>query len=129
MLDTRGNSAVFLLQQHARICSVIRNSGVDIEALKKTGTIKLEHPTEKALAGDICFFQDLILSVLDQINCTHKLCDYFYELCNSYSTFYTNCRVIEHGKVNESRLMLCEATAMVMRQLFALLGIEALRSI
>lgn len=33
--DWQGNTAVYLLYAHARICSIIRKSGKDIEELKK----------------------------------------------------------------------------------------------
>ena len=105
--------------------------GVDIDELRSAsaGAVAPEHPKEMYLASEICLFQDLILQVLDKINETHRICDYLYNLCDAFSGFYTNCRVIEEGKPNTSRLLLCEATAMVMRQCFALLGIEALMKI
>ena len=35
----QGNTAVYLLYAHARICSIIRKSGKDIEVLKKVGLV------------------------------------------------------------------------------------------
>lgn len=35
MLCWQGNTAVYLLYAHARICSIIRKSGKEIEDLKK----------------------------------------------------------------------------------------------
>lgn len=35
----QGNTAVYLLYAHARICSIIRKSGKDIEELKKVGLV------------------------------------------------------------------------------------------
>uniref|UniRef100_A0A6N2MYW0 arginine--tRNA ligase n=1 Tax=Salix viminalis TaxID=40686 RepID=A0A6N2MYW0_SALVM len=49
MLNDKGNTAVYLLYAHARICSIIRKSGKDTEELKKTGKILLDHADERVL--------------------------------------------------------------------------------
>ncbi|CAA2968976.1 arginine--tRNA ligase, chloroplastic mitochondrial-like isoform X2 [Olea europaea subsp. europaea] len=50
------------------------------------------------------------------------LCEYLYNLSEDFTRFYTNCQVV--GSAEEtSRLLLCEATAVVMRKCFHLLGI------
>ena len=42
ILDLKGNTAIYLLYAHARICSIIRKSGVeDIEALIAENTLEL----------------------------------------------------------------------------------------
>ncbi|CAO2199116.1 unnamed protein product [Urochloa humidicola] len=52
----------------------------------------------------------------------HYLCDYLYNLSEAFSKFYTSCQVV--GSPEETtRLLLCQATAVVMRQCFNLLGI------
>ncbi|KAF1865554.1 hypothetical protein Lal_00004930 [Lupinus albus] len=89
MLNDKGNTAVYLLYAHARICSIIRKSGKDIEELKKNGKIVLDHDGERALGLHLIQFSEVI------------------------------------GSPEEtSRLLLCEATAIVMRKCFYLLGIE-----
>ncbi|KAF9617925.1 hypothetical protein IFM89_039206 [Coptis chinensis] len=49
MLNNKGNTAVYLLYAHARICSIIRKSGKVVEDLRETGIIVLAHPAERAL--------------------------------------------------------------------------------
>nr|GEZ31697.1 arginine--tRNA ligase, cytoplasmic-like isoform X1 [Tanacetum cinerariifolium] len=50
------------------------------------------------------------------------LCEYLYELSEKFTSFYSVCQVV--GSPEEtSRLLLCEATAVVMRKCFHLLGI------
>uniref|UniRef100_A0A453ECF3 arginine--tRNA ligase n=1 Tax=Aegilops tauschii subsp. strangulata TaxID=200361 RepID=A0A453ECF3_AEGTS len=51
----------------------------------------------------------------------HRLCDYLYTLSERFSQFYTNCQVV--GSPEETSRLLCQATAIVMRQCFHLLGI------
>lgn len=58
----------------------------------------------------------------------NRLCEYLYDLSDVFNGFYTDCNVI--GSEEEtSRLLLCEATATVMRQCFSLLGITPLERI
>ncbi|KAL2928995.1 Arginine--tRNA ligase chloroplastic/mitochondrial [Bienertia sinuspersici] len=88
MLNDKGNTAVYLLYAHARICSIIRKSGKDIEELKKNGELILDCPEERALGLHLLHFSEVV------------------------------------GSPEEtSRLLLCEATAVVMRKCFDLLGI------
>lgn len=129
MLDTRGDTAVYLLQQHARICSIISKSGCDVEQLKKTVKVVLEHDKERELALELCQLGDVISAVLKDINQTHRLCDFLYQLATKFSEFFTNCKCIDNGKANESRILLCEATAVIMRKTFSLLGIKPLMQI
>lgn len=55
----------------------------------------------------------------------HRLTDYLYELSEKFNAFYVDCKVLGSDQ-EDSRLMLCEATAVVMRQTFHLLGITPL---
>ncbi|EMS66157.1 Arginyl-tRNA synthetase, cytoplasmic [Triticum urartu] len=49
MLSDKGNTAVYLQYAHARICSIIRKSNMDVEELKVSGNISLAHPDERVL--------------------------------------------------------------------------------
>ncbi|XP_019438559.1 PREDICTED: arginine--tRNA ligase, cytoplasmic-like isoform X1 [Lupinus angustifolius] len=123
MLNDKGNTAVYLLYAHARICSIIRKSGKDIEELKKNGKIVLDHDGERALGLHLVQFSEIVEEA--SINLLPStLCDYLYNLSDIFTKkFYSNCQVI--GSPEEtSRLLLCEATAIVMRKCFYLLGIE-----
>jgi len=124
MLDIRGNTAVYLLYAHARICSIIRKSGKDIEEIKKTGKVQLIHPSERQLGLQLVRFgetvQDSSMDLLPNI-----LCEYLYTLSGMFTEFYTNCKVV--GSEEEpSRLLICEASAVIMRECFKLLGIRPL---
>ncbi|XP_011074325.1 arginine--tRNA ligase, cytoplasmic isoform X1 [Sesamum indicum] len=121
MLNDKGNTAVYLLYAHARICSIIRKSGKDIEELKKTGTIDLVHPDERTLGLHLLQFAEVVEEACTNL-LPNVLCEYLYNLSEDFTRFYTNCQVV--GSAEEtSRLLLCEATAVVMRKCFHLLGI------
>ncbi|KAJ6847007.1 arginine--tRNA ligase, cytoplasmic-like isoform X1 [Iris pallida] len=59
MLNDKGNTAVYLLYAHARICSIIRKSGKDIEELKKTKSIVLGHADERILGLNLIQFAEV----------------------------------------------------------------------
>ncbi|EOA16189.1 hypothetical protein CARUB_v10004329mg [Capsella rubella] len=121
MLNDKGNTAVYLLYAHARICSIIRKSGKDIEELKKTGKLALDHPDERALGLHLLRFAETVEEACTNL-LPSVLCEYLYSLSDHYTRFYSNCQV--NGSPEEtSRLLLCEATAIVMRKCFHLLGI------
>uniref|UniRef100_A0A5B6Z789 arginine--tRNA ligase n=1 Tax=Davidia involucrata TaxID=16924 RepID=A0A5B6Z789_DAVIN len=121
MLNDKGNTAVYLLYAHARICSIIRKSGKDIEELKKTGKIELAHPDERALGLHLLQFAEIVEEACTNL-LPNVLCEYLYNLSEYFTKFYSNCQVV--GSAEEtSRLLLCEATAVVMRKCFNLLGL------
>ncbi|CAK8533912.1 unnamed protein product [Lathyrus sativus] len=123
MLSDKGNTAVYLLYAHARICSIIRKSGKDMEEVKKNGFIVLDHEDERLLGLHLLQFPEVFEEACSNL-LPSVLCDYLYSLAEIFSKkFYSNCQVV--GSPEESsRLLLCEATAIVMRKCFYLLGIE-----
>ncbi|MET7747721.1 DALR anticodon-binding domain-containing protein [Micromonospora sp. NPDC005367] len=55
----------------------------------------------------------------------HHLAGYLYRLGATFSTFYERCPVLRaDGPIRESRLVLCDLTARVLRQGLYLLGIR-----
>ncbi|OMO58341.1 Arginine-tRNA ligase, class Ia [Corchorus olitorius] len=121
MLDDKGNTAMYLLYAHARICSIIRKSGKDIEELKKKGVVELGNDDERDLALHLLRFPEVVEEACTNL-LPNVLCDYLYNLSEVYTKFYDKCKVVGSDE-ETSRLLLCEATAVVMRKCFQLLGI------
>ncbi|CAJ1951542.1 unnamed protein product [Sphenostylis stenocarpa] len=123
MLNDKGNTAVYLQYAHARICSIIRKSGRDIEEVKRNGKIVLDHEDERALGLHLLQFPEVFEEACTNL-LPNLLCEYLYNLAEIFTKkFYSNCQVV--GSPEEtSRLLLCEATVTVMRHCFYLLGIE-----
>ncbi|KAL3651364.1 hypothetical protein CASFOL_004366 [Castilleja foliolosa] len=115
------NTAVNLVYAHARICSIIEKSGKDIEKLNKTGKLDLINSHERMLGLHVAQFPEAVEEVWKNL-LPNVLCEYLYKLTECFNKFYTDCQVIRSAE-EESRLLLCEATAVVMRQCFYLLGI------
>jgi len=130
MLDTRGDSAVYLLFAFARLVSIIRKCaerGANIDEVKARGELVLEHACERALAFEILQLPDVVTATLQSLQ-PNRLCEYIYILCDKFTAFITELQVLGSPE-QESRLLLCEATRRTMAQLFELLGIRPLQRI
>lgn len=127
MLDLKGNTAVYLLYAHARIASISRKAGVDIDTIKESTDVELDHNSEQRLALQLLRFPEIISATVDEL-LPNRICDYLYELSSIFNDFFRDCRVIGNEQQN-SRLLLCEATALTMRQCFTLLGMKYLMRI
>ena len=51
MLNLNGNTAVYMLYAHARIASIMRKVGKDVNEVAKTAKLSLDHPAEVCLFG------------------------------------------------------------------------------
>eukprot|EP00195_Chlamydomonas_chlamydogama_P013083 CAMPEP_0202901536 /NCGR_PEP_ID=MMETSP1392-20130828/14309_1 /ASSEMBLY_ACC=CAM_ASM_000868 /TAXON_ID=225041 /ORGANISM="Chlamydomonas chlamydogama, Strain SAG 11-48b" /LENGTH=593 /DNA_ID=CAMNT_0049588109 /DNA_START=305 /DNA_END=2086 /DNA_ORIENTATION=+ len=127
MLAMQGNTAVYLLYAHARISGIVRKAGKDVNTLAQSAAITISHPKEDDLAFHICKFPEAVEDALTEL-APNRLTDYLYELSEKFNAFYVDCKVIG-SDAEDSRLLLVEATAVVMRQCFSLLGITPLYKI
>jgi arginyl-tRNA synthetase len=128
MLDTKGNTAIYLLYAHARLESIVTKGkaehGVDVDTLIQEGRAKisLDHKSERNLGLHLQIFADSIEETLKDLYPYH-ICDFVYALSIAASEFVTQCKVLGSPEM-ESRLLLCRAAAITMRQCFDLLGIR-----
>ncbi|KAK3859582.1 hypothetical protein Pcinc_034319 [Petrolisthes cinctipes] len=132
MLDFRGNTAAYLLYALTRIRSIARTAGVSSEevvSMAQKGTVELDHEKEWKLARTLLKLPDVLIRITDDLY-LHPLCEYLYEVSSVFTEFYDNCYCVEKDssgkivKINNNRLVLCEATAAVMEKCFFLLGIN-----
>jgi arginyl-tRNA synthetase len=127
MLDTRGNTAIYLLYNHARLESICAKGKVDFNVdadhlMSSTNKIVICHPSERILALQLQMFSDMMEEVLVDLF-PYRICDYIYALSNAVADFVTQCKVLGSEEMI-SRLLLCKASALVIRQCFDLLGIR-----
>lgn len=69
-------------------------------------------------------FPEAVEDMLEELM-PNRLTDYLYTLSETFSSFYTECKVLG-SEQEQSRLLLVEATARIIRQCFTLLGITPL---
>lgn len=120
MLKFEGNTAAFLLYAYVRIQGIKRKVGK--EAVK--GPIVLSHPSEVAMAFHLCLFPET-LQMMSQDLLPNRLCDYLYALAEKFHAFFRDCRV-EGSIEKNSRLLLSEVTAQVLKKGLSILGLQTL---
>jgi arginyl-tRNA synthetase len=133
MLDTKGNTAIYLLYAYARLQSIMAKAkaefSVDVNELaaNKEENIKIEHASERSLAFALQQFSDMIETTLGNLFPYH-ICEFLYSTSVAVGDFVTQCKVLGSPEM-KSRLLLCHATSSVLRQCFDLLGIGYVDSI
>ncbi|XP_072745001.1 arginine--tRNA ligase, cytoplasmic [Anoplolepis gracilipes] len=132
MLEDKGNTAVYLLYALTRIRSIARTAKVTKEELQKHAhdtPISLEHEKEWKLTKVLLKFPDIVLDISKDMY-LHPLCEFCYEISCAFTEFYDKCYCVEKNqageivKVHMGRLLLTEATAIVLEKCFALLGLK-----
>eukprot|EP00949_MAST-11_sp_MAST-11-sp1_P000909 g909.t1 len=127
MLNLNGDTAVYLLYAHARFASIIKKSGKDPRQLLLSNpslSASYGTPQENALQAKLLSFNDVLLEIMGDLM-PHHLCGYLYDLSSCISQFNSHCRVLGSAE-EDARLVLCAATAVVMRTSLNLLGIQPL---
>jgi arginyl-tRNA synthetase len=125
MLATSGDTATYNQYAYARVCGILRKGEVDVTALRSAGhPVLLDTPAERALALQLNRFSNAVADVAADYR-PNLLTQYLFETANSFAAFYNDCHVLtaEPASLRASRLLLCDATARVMKQGLDLLGI------
>ncbi len=125
MLATSGDTATYNQYAYARVCGILRKGEVDAIALRAAGhSILLDTPTERALALQLNRFANAVADVAIDYR-PNLLTQYLFETANCFASFYNECPVLsaEPAALKASRLLLCDATARVLKQGLSLLGI------
>ncbi|MFI7609419.1 arginine--tRNA ligase [Micromonospora sp. NPDC049366] len=121
MLSLDGNTAPYLQYAYSRIRSIFRRAGV---AARPEAGISLADPAERALAVELADFPRVVDEVAVNLE-FHHLAGYLYRLAATFSAFYERCPVLRADEpLRESRLVLCDLTARVLRQGLHVLGIR-----
>ena len=126
MLSLQGNTAPYLLYAYARIQSIARQGLLDWGELALEPSLTFSANSEIELGKGLLQFADVITEVENTL-LPNRLCDYLYELSKKFNRFYEECSVLKaEGSTRQSRLVLCELTARILKLGLALLGIPVL---
>ena len=121
MLSLQGNTAPYLQNAYVRVRSIFRKLGAELGTAQE---VVLTEPAELALAKKLLQFGEIVPLVLHEFR-PNLLANHLFETANTFHTFYEACPVLKsEGTTQHSRLVLCEATARVLKQGLDLLGIE-----
>lgn len=121
MLRFEGNTAAFLMYAYVRVAGIKRKTNSDVEALKQVTKIELKHSAEIALALHMVRFPEILEEMSHEL-LPNRLTDYLYLLAEKFNAFFRDCRV-EGDPQQDSRLLICETAARLMRQGLQILGV------
>jgi arginyl-tRNA synthetase len=123
MLQSEGNTAMYLQYAHARCRSILRKAG----AMSSATTDVLTHPAEQALLKQLARMPHAVREAGEKY-LPATVADWTFQLAKSFSTFYDQCPVLKDEiapDVRTARLELVAATAQGLKNGLALLGIKA----
>lgn len=130
MLDPKGNTAVYLLYAYARLCSIIRKSGMteqDIEKAANEGGFKVSHDYETTLAMTVLRLPEVIEAATNEL-AINKITDLTYDIAVRIAEGYSKYKIV--GDENQTtRVLLCDAVRRILKQALYLVGIEPLEKI
>lgn len=126
MLQLNGNTATYMQYSYARVQGIFLRGDVDPESLRNSSArIVISHPDERDLLLGLLAFAETLDDVIADYR-PNLLTNYLFELTKTFFTFYEKCPVLkaESEEVRQSRLLLCDFTARIIRQGLQLLGIR-----
>ena len=128
-LAQNDNNPVFYVQYaHARICSVLvqyRDKGGDTTALERADLTLLIAPTEAALMLELAAYPTLLQRAAAGL-APHDVAFYLRGLAAAFHTYYAAERfLVEDAALARARLALLAATAQVLCNALAVLGVSA----
>ena len=121
-LKTEGDTGTYLVYAYVRICSIVRQLGIEPSA--DADCSLLCHPNEKALSRRLLDFNRAVWSAGEQFK-PSLLAHALYGLARDFSRAYTTCSV-KHAKteaLQHARLLLFHGVAETLKQGLHLLGI------
>lgn len=129
MLAFEGNTGPYLLYALVRIRSIFRKAGSGMSALRADApaAITIATPEEKTLALTLLRYPGVVRGVAASLE-PHRLCQYLFDLAGAFSSFFTNCPVLQapDEATKRSRLRLCAITERVLADGLSMLGIPTL---
>ena len=119
------NPVYYVQYAHARICSVLTSWGGDRAGLRHVDLAPLQSPQAQSLMLLLARYPDMLASAAEEF-APHDVTFYLRELAASYHSYYDAERIlVDDEAVKLARLALVAATAQVLRNGLAMLGVSA----
>jgi arginyl-tRNA synthetase len=124
-IDLHGYTGPFVQYTYARTRSILRKS-------QEAGTMNKDlnaeyklHPSELELIKVLYKYPIVLADSCREMN-PAKLIDYAYEIAKTYNKFYNDCSILAAEREEEKsfRLLLTEQTGNIIKQSFAIVGID-----
>jgi arginyl-tRNA synthetase len=126
MLAVTGDTATYIQYSYTRICGIFRKGGIDRESLRRRApAIRLGSPAERRLAVLLLRFPESIEAAIEDCR-PHFVTQYVFSLADAFTKFYEECPVLkeEDAALRQSRLVLCDLVARMLKKGLWLLGID-----
>nr|WP_315466076.1 arginine--tRNA ligase [uncultured Rhodoferax sp.] len=125
-VQKNNDNPVFYVQYaHARICSVLTSWGGDVATLQGVDLSALQSPQAQALMLLLAKFPEMLTAAAEG-EAPHDVTFYLRELAASYHSYYDAERIlVDEEAVKLARLALVAATAQVLHNGLAVLGVSA----
>jgi len=119
------NPVYYVQYAHARICSVLASWGGDVASLHDVELLALESPAAQELMLLLAKYPDMLTAAAKDF-APHDVTFYLRELAASYHSYYDAERIlVVDESVKKARLALVAATARVLHNGLAILGVNA----
>ncbi|MDD4662164.1 MAG: arginine--tRNA ligase [Candidatus Pacebacteria bacterium] len=120
------NPVYYVKYAHARICSVLLNSNVNITKIKKARYAHLlKEEAELNLIKEILRFEEIIEDTAKDYG-VHRLPQYALELAAAFHKFYNDCKIItEDKKISQARIELTLASKFALNNILFIMGISS----
>ena len=121
------NPVYYVQYAHARICSVLRTwqDDYDVATLKDVDLSTLNGPQAQALMLQLAKYPEMLTAAADG-EAPHDVTFYLRDLAASYHSYYDAERIlVDDEAVKRARLALVAATAQVLHNGLAVLGVSA----
>ena len=117
------NPVYYAQYAHARLSSIL-SSASDIK-IDESGALLKEY-SELELVKKLASFNDVVKGAAKE-RAPYKITNYIHELAEKIHSFYTECRVIDRDnlEVTSSRLGLCLASKIVLKNALTLVGVSS----
>ena len=127
LAQNNDNPVYYVQYAHARICSVLAAWGGDAATLAQAELSPLESPAAQALLLMLAKYPDMLAAAAQDF-APHDVTFYLRELAASYHSYYDAERIlVDDEPVKRARLALVAATAQVLHNGLAILGVSAPR--
>lgn len=120
MLKFEGETGPYVQYTHARTCSLLKKSDIDIEKPELLLTDDISWTVIKLLNR----FPQVIETAFAKYEPSH-IAKYLLDVAQAFNKYYGNVRILEENAEKESRLALVYAVEIVLKEGLRLLGMEA----
>ncbi len=124
-IDFNGNTGPFIQYTYARIRSILRKAGSEMNALSGSVAENILSEKEIALIQQLAAFGAAVAQAGTDYNVS-VIANYCYDLAKEFNGFYHDFQILKEPDEQKRlvRLVICESVAKVIRLGMGLLGIE-----